>query len=173
MRRIHVAVAGLVLMSLAACGSGGSTSGSQSSSAGQSSSPKGVADNEINRYVMTFTGDLSLDHTGGLICKVEDGTLEMSFAIDASDGAYTYEAAFPGFDPAASSFTGTFTLQATEGGESSGTATVSFGYGPAPAEYPGVVRAAGTISGSISGSAGAADLSGGYACFLMNKAVGQ
>jgi predicted small lipoprotein YifL len=165
MRRIRAAVAVLALVSLAACGSGGS--------ANQSSAPKGVGDSEINRYVMTFTGDLSLDHTGGLICKVEDGALEMSFAIDASDGAYTYAATFPGFDPAASSFTGTFTLLAAGGGESSGTASVTFAYGPAPAEYPGVVRTAGSISGSISGSAGAADLTGGYACFLMNAAVGQ
>jgi hypothetical protein len=165
MRRIRAAVAGLVLMSLVACGGG--------ASAGESSQPKGVPDSEVNRYVLTFTGDVALDHTGGLICKVEDGALEMSFAIDASDGAYTYDATFPGFDPAGSSFTGTFTLLATAGGESSGTATVSFAYGPAPAEYPGVVRAAGTISGSISGSAGAAGLSGDYACFLMNAAVGR
>jgi FlaG/FlaF family flagellin (archaellin) len=167
MRPIQAAFTVLALVSLAACGSGGSAS------AGESSPPKGVGDSEINRYVMTFTGDLSLDHTGGLICKVEDGALEMSFAIDASDGAYTYEATFPGFDPTGSSFTGTFTLNATAGGESSGTATVSFAYGPAPAEYPGVVRAAGSISGSIGGSAGAASISGAYACFLMNKAVGQ
>jgi hypothetical protein len=164
MRRFHVAVAGFVLMTLAACGGG---------SAGQSSQPKGVSDSEVNRYVLTFTGDVALDHTGGLICKVEDGALEMSFAIDASDGAYTYEATFPGFDPAASSFPGTFMLHATGAGDSSGAATVSFAYGPAPAEYPGVVRAAGTISGSVSGSAGAADLSGAYACFLTNAAVGQ
>jgi hypothetical protein len=166
MRRIHAAVVGLVLMSLAACSSG-------SGSASQSSQPKGVPDSEVNRYVMTFTGDLTLDHTGGLICKVEDGVLGLSFAIDASDGAYTYTATFPGFDPAASSFTGAFALNATGGGESSGSATISFAYGPAPVEYPGVVRAAGTISGSISGQAGTAELSGGYACFLMNKAVGK
>jgi hypothetical protein len=165
MGRIHAAVAGLVLIGLAACAGGGS--------AGRSGQPQGIGDSEVNRYVLTFTGDVPLDHTGGLICGVEGGVLEMDFAIDASDGTYTYAATFPGFDPAGSSFEGTFTLRATAGGESSGAATISFAYGPAPAEYPGVVRAAGTISGSVSGQAGVAGFSGSYACFLTNSEVGH
>ncbi|MFH1475205.1 MAG: hypothetical protein ABIG85_05025, partial [Chloroflexota bacterium] len=94
------------------------------------------------------------------------------FAVDASSGELTYAAVFPGFDPGGSTFDGSFTLTDASGVASEGAAVISFGYGPAPEGYPGVVRAAGSITGSVSGGAGSPDFAGTYACFLMNSEVG-
>jgi hypothetical protein len=152
-----------------ATGCQGSDGGSDSSG---ETSPPGIGDDDVARYQLEFTGDLAMTHTGGLICKVEDGSLIMDFSIDASDGVYEYGVVASGFDPEDSDFDATFDL--TESGESAATGTVqvTFGYGPAPDDIPGVVRAAGTISGPLTAAGGDARIDGSYACLLQNAAVG-
>jgi len=140
---------------------------------GGGSSSEAISSDANNRYQLVFTGDLALDHTGGLICNVTAGELSLDFSIDASSGEYTYAAVFPGFDPAADSFTGTFSLATTVDGSSGGPVTIGFAIGAAPDNIPGVVRAAGSIEGSISGGAGSADIAGTYACFLQDAMVGK
>jgi hypothetical protein len=132
-----------------------------------------VGSDEINRYQLEFVGGIRLDHTGGLICSVDNGELVLDFSIDASDGEYEYTAGFPGFDPTLARLDGELKLARRDGAEASGPVVLTFGYLPAPAEYPGVVRAAGQIGGGpIAGTAGAAEVNGGYACFLMDSEVG-
>lgn len=172
MRRTRVVLVIALSLALVGCNSG-SDDGAGSGDDGGGSGGDSISPDENNRYQLGFTGDLVLDHTGGLICSVDNGELSFDFSIDASSGEYTYSAVFPGFEPAADSFTGTFTLEAAPGGVSEGTAAIGFSYGPAPAEIPGVVRTAGSIDGSINGDAGSAVLKGSYACFLQDAEVGN
>jgi hypothetical protein len=169
MRRTWVVIMIALGLALAGCKSDdGAGAGDTGESGGEA-----ITSEENNRYQLVFTGDLALDHTGGLVCGVSDGALILDFSIDASNGEYTYAAAFPGFDPGADSFAGTFDLETAAGGNSSGTVTIGFVIGPAPDDIPGVVRAAGSIEGSVDGAAGAAELAGSYACFLQNAVAGR
>ncbi len=131
-----------------------------------------IGSDEVNRYALGFTGAITLDHTGGLICAVADGDLVMDFSTDASDGVYEY-GVVADFDAAAAQLNGTFEMSSSGAPLASGPVTVTFGYGPAPDGYEGVVRAAGTISGSLLVDAEDAQLSGSYACFLMDSEVGS
>lgn len=161
-RALLVAV---LLLTTAACQT------DESSSTGVSAN-SAIGDDEINRYQIEFEGTISVAHTGGLICKVEDGDLVMDFSIDASDGVYQYNAVAPDFDPAATEFPAEFHMSQSGAPGPAGEIHVTFGYGPAPEEYPGVVRAAGRISGEITADDGATTLAGSYACFLQDAAVG-
>lgn len=158
----------IVTLLMAGCSSGDS----ENSGDGETYSGSIGAD-EVNRYELDAVGKVSFGHTGGLICAVEDGDLVLDFSIDASDGDYEYGAVFPGFDPSLSSFQGEFTLTQSVIGDSTGTVNLSFGLGPAPDGYPGVVRAAGTFAGPVTGDAGAAEMAGSYACLLMDSEVGN
>ncbi|MDJ0664039.1 MAG: hypothetical protein QNJ75_05730 [Acidimicrobiia bacterium] len=97
----------------------------------------------------------------------------MDFNIDASDGDYEYAATFPAFDPAESSFAGELRLTYKGDITSTGELNLAFGWGPAPDDFPGVVRAAGTFAGPLTGDAGRAEIAGSYACFLMDSEVGS
>jgi FlaG/FlaF family flagellin (archaellin) len=156
----------IVMIAAAGCKSSGSES------TGDAGSISPIGEDEINRYELTFSGGISMANTGGLICKVEDGDLVMDFSIDASDGTYEYGAVAPGFDPSATDFNADFELDSGGKTIGNGEVLVTFGYGPAPEEYPGVVRAAGTIDGTLTTSDGDTDVAGSYACFLQDAAVG-
>ena len=132
-----------------------------------------IAADEVNRYELEFVGTITMQHTGGLICSVEDGDLVMDFSIDAADGDYEYQAVIADFDPAATAPEAEFTLVYKDDHTSAGTMAATFGYGPAPEDYPRVERAAGEIGGMITGDAGAAEVHGSYACFLTNSEVGN
>lgn len=168
MRSTLIAFVVIFILATSGCNAGNESTGNDIGGEGQEE----IAIDEVNRYQLVFTGDIILAESGGLLCEVTDGDLKMDFAIDASSGDHTYGATFPEFDPREEGFHGTFTLTEASGAVSAGTANVTFEYGPAPDEYPGVVRAAGSITGSISGGAGSADITGTYACFLMNSEVG-
>jgi len=157
---------GFMLLLAAGCSSGDAGESPNEVAAGSS-----IGADENNRYELEAAGVMSFSHTGGLICKVEEGNLVMDFNIDASDGRYEYRAEAPGFDPAAAEFNGEFTLT-DYGTTATGTVKIEFGYGPAPEDFPGVVRAAGTIAGPIRGDSGGAELIGSYACFLQDGEVG-
>ena len=161
---MHLRSSALVLLAgvlLSACGGDGD------------SGPGAIKNDEVNRYQLTSQGDPALDHTGGLLCKVEEGTMHFNFSIDAYSGPITYTAWATPFDPAQTSFKGEFELWTNDAAVSQGPATVTFAYGDPPEGYSNVVRAAGTISGSVAGEAGSAELSGSYACFLMDAEVGR
>ena len=158
----------LLVVALAACNSGDS-----SSSGGEQPSSGSIGDDENNRYAMEAFGMVTFEHTGGLICSVEDGALVMDFNIDASDGDYEYVGVFQGFDPAGSSFAGELRLTYKGDITSTGDLNLAFGWGPAPDDFPGVVRAAGTFAGPLAGDAGSAEIAGSYACFLMDAEVGN
>jgi len=165
MRRGFILV---MVLALAGC-----NSGDDGGAAGDRPSSGAIGDNENNRYELEAIGMITFAHTGGLICRVEDGVLAMDFSIDAGDGDYEYTAEFPGFDPDGSSFDGELMLTYKGDINSTGALTVSFGWGPAPDDFPGVVRAAGTFAGPLRGDAGAAEIAGSYACFLMDSEVGN
>jgi hypothetical protein len=118
-----------------------------------------------------MTGGVEIDHGGGLICKVEEGSLILGFSIDAYGGPVDYSASFADFDPASSTQEGVFVFTDSPG-SSEGPVTITFSYGDPPDGYSGVVRAEGGMTGSVFGDAGAADLAGSYACFLQNGEVG-
>jgi FlaG/FlaF family flagellin (archaellin) len=164
--RVHrVLLIAVVLMLAAGCKSGEEATTSD----GGSVTPIGAG--EVNRYELEFSGGISMANTGGLICKVEEGDLVMDFSVDASDGTYEYTAVAPGFDATATSFNADFELDSSGSIVGNGEVQVTFGYGPAPAEYPGVVRAAGTIDGTLTTSDGDTDVAGSYACFLQEAEV--
>lgn len=137
------------------------------------SGAEAIKKNEVNRYQLTSQGDPAFDHTGGLLCKVEEGVMHFDFSIDAYSGPISYTARATLFDPAQISFKGEFVLSTSDTAASQGPATVTFAFGDPPEGYNNVVRAAGTISGSVAGEAGSAELSGSYACFLMDAEVGR
>ena len=166
MHRKRMAV--LIVLLIAAC-----SSGDDGGSEGDQPSSGAITDDQMNRYELDAVGTITFTHTGGLICSVEDGELVLDFAIDAGDGDYEYGAVFPGFEPAANGFQGEFTLTYKGDSSSVGPMNLSFGYGPAPEEYPGVVRAAGTFAGPVTGGPGNAEIAGSYACFLMDSEVGN
>lgn len=168
MRSMVIVLVGVIVLATTGCKAGDESNGTD----GDGGDREAITADEVNRYQLVFTGDPALVHTGGLSCEVTAHELIFGFHIDVSSGEHTYAAVFPGFDPQETGFDGTFTLTDASGVVSEGAATVTFEYGPAPEDYPGVVRAAGSISGSISGGAGAADIAGTYACFLMNSEVG-
>ncbi len=170
MRSHRLMLVGLaVLLMATAC----SNSGDDGSSEDDQPASGSIGSDEVNRYELDAVGYVTFSHTGGLICKVVDGDLVLDFSIDASDGDYEYVANIPGFDPSLSSFEGEFALTYKDEHTSAGAINVAFGYGPAPEEFPGVVRAAGNFAGPISGDAGTAEIAGSYACFLMNSEVGN
>lgn len=164
MHRHFMILIGVILLITSGC-----NSGNEPSDGDVENSP--ITNEEVNRYQLAMTGGLEIDHAGGLICKVEEGSLLMEFSIDAYSGPIGYSASFAGFDPASSTQEGVFVF-ADSPGSSDGPINITFSYGDPPEGYPGVVRAAGTITGSISGEAGAADLVGSYACFLQHGEVG-
>jgi hypothetical protein len=132
-----------------------------------------IGADENNRYELTFTGGVTMEHTGGLICKVEEGKLVMDFNIDATDGTYEYQATVDNFDPAEAEFYSSFGITSSGAPLGAGLLTLTFGYGPAPADFPGVVRAAGTIAGALQTPVEDASVAGSYACFLMDSEVGN
>lgn len=164
--RLGVCIAALALV---AAGCAGDNSDGSETDAPQSGS---IGRDEVNRYELAFNGGITMEHTGGLICKVEDGDLVMDFSIDASDGVYDYEASVAMFDPTQTQFNAEFDLMSSGVLLAAGVIGITFDYGPAPDEYPGVVRAAGTIDGGLEGAGDSAAVSGSYACFLMESEVG-
>lgn len=167
MRFRRMIILSFVLVLLAGC-----NSGDDGGSGGDQPSSGSIGADEVNRYHIDAFGMVTFSHTGGLLCGVEDGDLVLDFSIDASDGDYEYVATFPDFDPAESRFQGEFVLTYKNGGTSSGMINLDFGYGPAPEDYPGVVRAAGNFAGPVTGDAGTSEIAGSYACFLMDSEVG-
>ena len=154
---------------LVGCKSGGDDSGADDGAAGASDP---ISDDQVNRYQLALSGEVSLDNTGGLLCRVDDGVLSFDFGIDAYDGPISYMAEVPGFDPTNTAFEGTFTFEDSPG-RSQGPIELTFSIGDPPDGYEGVVRTAGVITGSMSGDAGAANINGTYACFLMDAEVGR
>lgn len=157
----------LITVVLLAAGCGGGNAGDNQPHGGS------IGADENNRYEMEAFGMVTFAHTGGLICSVESGALMMDFNIDAGDGDYAYVGVFPGFDPAGTSFEGELRLTYKEDMTSTGDLTLAFGWGPAPDDFPGVVRAAGTFAGPLAGDAGPAEIAGSYACFLTGSEVGS
>ena len=164
MRRHFMVLIGVILLIMAGCNSGSEPRGGEVEN-------NRIADDEVDRYQLVMTGGLEIDHGGGLLCKVEEGSLRLEFSIDAYSGPMEYSASFAGFDPAASTQEGVFVLTDSPG-PSEGPITITFSYGDPPEGYSGVVRAAGEMIGSVSRDAGAADLTGSYACFLQDGEVG-
>ncbi|MCP3994040.1 MAG: hypothetical protein GY722_03105 [bacterium] len=158
----------LAILLLGAC-----NSGDDAGSSSDQPSSGSIGDDEVNRYQLDAFGMITFSHTGGLLCGVEDGDLILDFSIDANDSDYEYVATFADFDPAASRLQGEFILTYKNGGTSSGAINLDFGYGPAPEDYPGVVRATGNFAGPVAGDAGPSEIAGSYACFLMNSEVGN
>ncbi len=169
MRRRLLIAATIAVLAISGCNSG---DGGAQGDDGQAGSSDPIGDDEVNRYQLALTGDVEVDHTGGLLCRVDDGVLSFDFAIDAYDGPISYVAEVPGFDPGNTAFEGTFTFEDSPG-QSQGPIEITFSMGDPPEGYEGVVRAAGVTTGSMSGDAGAADINGTYACFLMDAEVGR
>ena len=167
MRGRFVIVVALVILAVTGCKSGDGDD--------EANGPEGTSDpissDEVNRYQLTLSGDVDLDHTGGLLCSVDDGVLSLDFGIDAYDGPINYTATVPNFDPANSALEGTFALNDASG-TSEGPVEMTFSIGDPPEGYEGVVRAAGVITGSTAGDAGSANINGSYACFLMHSEAG-
>lgn len=165
-RLFCAAVIAVLAVTGCATGEGGAQRDDDSESA---SDP--IRDDQVNRYQLVLTGETAFDNTGGLLCMVEDGVMTLDFGIDAYDGPISYVITVPDFDPANSALGGAFALSDTPG-ESSGPVELTLSIGDPPEGYEGVVRAAGAITGSMSGAAGSADIAGTYACFLMDAEVG-
>lgn len=164
----RTAILGFAILLLAAC-----SSGDDQGSRGDQPSSGSIGDDEVNRYQLDAFGMITFSHSGGLLCGVEDGDLILDFSIDASESDYEYVATFADFDPTASRLQGEIVLTYKNGGTSSGEINLDFGYGPAPGDFPGVVRAAGNFAAPVAGDAGPSELAGSYACFLMDSEVGN
>ena len=167
MRGRFVLVVAFTILTLTGCNSeNGGT---------QTNGPEGpddpISSDEVNRYQITLGGDVDLDHTGGLRCWVDDEALSMDFGIDAYNGPVNYVVTVPDFDPANTALEGTFTFNDASD-TSEGPVELTFSIGDPPEGYAGDVRAAGLITGSMSGDAGTAEVNASYACFLMHSEVG-
>lgn len=169
MRKGLVIAAMTVVLVLTGCSSG---DGGEQRESGADETSDPITEDQVNRYQLAFNGEVTLDNTGGLLCRVDDGVLSFDFGIDAYDGPISYTITVPGFDPADSALEGTFAFTDSPG-QSEGLVELTFSIGDPPEGYEGVVRTAGAITGSMSGDGGSADINGTYACFLMDAEVGR
>jgi hypothetical protein len=161
MRLLQSAALGLVVLIVVGCGDDATVG------------VEPVFDNEVNRFSMEIGDGIDIAEAGGLICKVEDGTLTLDFSPDMADGqpGYTYEARYPNFSAEDPRFDGTIEVTSADGMTWVGKTSMTFSYGDPPEGYFGVVRAAGAIR-STSDDAGSLQINGTYACFLTDAEVG-